>query len=176
MSAENSVPLHTGAVLVEAGLLTWEELRLREERALPGAHSLQRLRRDPYFLSGPDFAEAAGAARWDWDTSKTYLFCAWAQKTLRERFSLPITVEAGPEGARDPDRLWVRYGDREEVCNWKVINRSKWMGAFCIMANRILEPLGVTALELETGGFDTVVCFCKSEYVGRVKEILPVVE
>ncbi|MBM2826858.1 MAG: hypothetical protein HW403_922, partial [Dehalococcoidia bacterium] len=94
MAADAPRPQDTRSLLIKSGILTEDELRLREEQSMkgPAAGGSRLMYRDPYFLSGLDFSEATGAARWDWDVSKTHLFCSWAQKALRDRFCLEVTV------------------------------------------------------------------------------------
>jgi hypothetical protein len=50
------------------------------------------------------------------------------------------------------------------------------MDAFCTIADRLLKPVGVTALALETGWFDTVLCFCWREQAAEVLRWFPEAE
>ncbi len=167
------------SLIITSGIMTTEELQKAYQAALADKRrwhnkGLEKLCRDPYFLSGASLGYPTGAMLWTWDTSQTGGFCEWANRVLSERFGLDVHVEAD-EGS-EPERMWIRYGDQEEVCNWRTINRARWMGAFCIMSNRLLTSLGVLAFELETGGVDTVVAFARAEYLDELKLYLPVVE
>ena len=167
------------SVIIASGIMTPEELGDAYQAALADRtrwHNpkLEALCTDPYFLAGASLGRPTGAMLWAWDTSQTASFCEWASLVLLERFGLDVRIEAdeGPE----PERLWIGFDQREEVCNWRTVNRARWMGAFCIMSNRVLSSLEVLALELETGGFDTVVAFSRAEYLEELRLHLPVVE
>ncbi|MSQ15443.1 MAG: hypothetical protein EXR50_06225 [Dehalococcoidia bacterium] len=167
------------AIIISSGIMTADELEKAYQAALGNekrwrSKGLEELCKDPYFLSGASLSHATGAMLWTWDASQTSSFCDWANHVLSERFGLDAHVEAdeGPV----PERLWIRCGDAEELCNWRTINRARWMGAFCIMSTRLLSNLGVVALELETGGFDTVVAFAWAEYVEKLRLYLPITE
>ncbi len=167
------------SLIIASGIMTPEELGDAYQAALADRtrwHNprLEALCTDPYFLAGASLGRPTGAVLWAWDASKTGSFCEWTSRTLSERFGLEAYIEA--DAGAEPERLWIRHGEHEEVCNWRTINRVKWMGAFCIMSNRLLADLGVMALELETGGFDTVVAFARAIYADKLSLYLPVAE
>lgn len=172
-------PADLPSLITAAGIMTPDEMQEAHSAAVDAPagwrkKDIDALCRDPYFLAGAALGHPTGAMRWEWDASQSQCFCNWANRVLTERFKVEVQLEA--DGGKEPERLWIRCGENEEVCNWRTINRARWMGAFCVMSNRILSGLGVQALELETGGFDTVVAFCRAEYVEALKEYLPVVE
>jgi sirohydrochlorin cobaltochelatase len=75
-----------------------------------------------------------------------------------------------------PQYLLMTLGERQERCDWRYLNQNRWMGAFCTIADRLLRPIGVTALSLETGWFDTVVVFCRSDYAEEILRWFPEAE
>ncbi|TMC24656.1 MAG: sirohydrochlorin chelatase [Chloroflexi bacterium] len=67
-------------------------------------------------------------------------------------------------------------GEQQERCDWRYLNANHWMGAFCTIADRLLSKVGVTALCLETGWFDTVVVFCRSDSAAEIARWFPEAE
>jgi hypothetical protein len=130
----------------------------------------------PYILTAmPGYAPTA-ALRWDWDSSRVREFAAWCKKTLRERFHIDWQIDWEDEEEQQPHYLRMTLGEQQERCDWRYLNQNRWMGAFCTIANRLLNREGLTALCLETGWFDTVVVFCRSSHVEELLNWFPEAE
>jgi len=131
----------------------------------------------PYLLTAQPGHVATGAVRWDWDSHRAHEFATWCMETLQERFGISWQVGCEEEDAQlGPHYLRVTLGGQQERCDWRYLNQNHWMGAFCTIADRLLKPVGVTVLSLETGWFDTVVAFCRSDYAEEILRWFPEAE
>lgn len=164
-------------LIEQAGIMTAAELLQAEAfhlRAMGHPEGPARLvYRNPMVLAGAPGMRPPAALVWRWETERADDFCRWATQVLRERFGLDMRIApaASPEGS-PPEYLEVRGGGREEVCAWSRLNRDRWMGAFCVIVNRVLEPLGVLALALDADE-DVVLCFCLSSYAEALAQRFP---
>lgn len=131
----------------------------------------------PYLLTAMPGHVSTAALRWDWDSHSAQEFARWCMETLRERFGISWRVDCEEEDPQlGPHYLRMTLGERQEHCDWRYLNQNHWMGAFCTIADRLLGPVGVTALSLETGWFDTVVVFCRSDYAEEMLRWFPEAE
>jgi hypothetical protein len=131
----------------------------------------------PYLLTAMPGHVSTAALRWDWDSHSAQEFARWCMETLRERFGISWRVDCEEEDPQlGPHYLRMTLGEQQEYCDWRYLNRNHWMGAFCTIADRLLGPVGVTALSLETGWFDTVVVFCRSDYAEEMLRWFPEAE
>ncbi|MDO8530906.1 MAG: hypothetical protein Q7T26_01870 [Dehalococcoidia bacterium] len=162
-------------LVVEAGVMTDAELRLAEAhrlRATPHSGVLLAYR-SPLVLTGAPESPPTAALLWHWEVGRADDFCRWATQALRQRFGLDVEVTAGePHGEAAPQYVEINGGGRREICDWLRVNRDQWMGAFCAIANRVLEPLGVSALALDADEA-TVLCFCRSSCAERLLQAFP---
>ncbi len=131
----------------------------------------------PYLLTAqPDQASTA-ALRWDWDSHRAHELAAWCMETLHERFGIIWQVDCEEEDAQlGPHYLRLTLGEQQERCDWHYLNQNHWMGAFCTIADRLLKSVGITALNLETGWFDTVVAFCRINHAEEILRWFPEAE
>jgi sirohydrochlorin cobaltochelatase len=131
----------------------------------------------PYLLTAmPDHASTA-ALRWDWDSHSAHEFARWCMETLRERFEISWRVDCEEDDPQlGPHYLCMTLGEQQERCDWRYLNQNHWMGAFCTIADRLLRSVGVTVLSFETGWFDTVVAFCRSNYAEEMLRWFPEAE
>ncbi len=119
----------------------------------------------PYVLTAMPGHTPTAALRWDFDSRRAHEFATWCMATLRERFGISWQIECEDEDAQlGPHYLRITLDEHQERCDWRYLNQNHWMGAFCTIADRLLEPMGLTALSLETGWFDTVILFCRSSH------------
>jgi sirohydrochlorin cobaltochelatase len=125
----------------------------------------------PYLLTAMPGQPPTTAFRWAFESQHAREFADWCTTALRERLGInwQIVYEEEDE-QKGPQSLCIIQGKRQERCDWRYLNQSHWMGAFCTIANRLLEPMGITALCLETGWFDTVIVFCRKQYEGELLE------
>ena len=144
----------------------------------------------PYLLTAMPGQPPTTAFRWEFDSHRTREFADWCTTALRERFGINWQIvyeetdverdKPNPYAPRDggkPDPyLCIIQGEHQERCDWRYLNQSHWMGAFCTIANRLLEPMGITALCLETGWFDTVIVFCRKQYAEELLNWFPEAE
>jgi hypothetical protein len=72
-----------------------------------------------------------------------------------------------------PQSLRILHNGQQAQCDWRYLNPNHWLGAFCTIANCLLEPTGLTALCLETGWFDTVIVFCHNHAVEELLTWFP---
>lgn len=123
----------------------------------------------PYVLTGAPDAPETGALRWDWDMREVERFAGWCERALATRFGVTWQVrgQSAIPGA-DAEYLLLTRDGQTERCDWRYLNQHRWAGAFCAIAERLLRPVGVAALELETGWFDVVICFCAATSADEV--------
>ncbi|MEK7681843.1 MAG: hypothetical protein AAB369_03350 [Chloroflexota bacterium] len=169
-------------LVVEAGVMTDAELRLAEAHrlratplrgAVPAPCGALLAYRSPLVLTGAPESSPTAALLWRWEVDRADDFRRWATQALRQRFGLDVEVTVGePQGGAAPRYLEISGGGRREICDWLRVNRDQWMGAFCAIANRVLEPLGVSALALDADEA-TVLCFCRSSCAGRLLQVFP---
>lgn len=147
----------------DGALAAWEPVLGRRGTG-PGEAVLS-----PYVLTGAPGRTETAALRWDWDISRTGAFAGWCERALATRFSIAWQVRGEPGDRCDaPEYLVLSREGQSERCDWRYLNAHRWAGAFCTIADRLLRPVGVTALELETGWFDVVICFCAAECADEV--------
>lgn len=128
----------------------------------------------PYVLTAMPGHTPTAALRWDFDSRRAHEFATWCIATLRERFGISWQIECEDEDAQlGPHYLRITLDEHQERCNWRYLNQNHWMGAFCTIADRLLEPMGLTALSLETGWFDTVILFCRSSHAEAILSWFP---
>jgi hypothetical protein len=72
--------------------------------------------------------------------------------------------------------LYILQDGQQEQCDWRYLNESRWMGAFCTIANRLLASTDITALCLETGWLDTVLVFSHKYAVQELLNWFPQAE
>ncbi len=131
----------------------------------------------PYLLTAQPGHVSTAALRWDWDSHRAHEFSRWCIETLHERFGISWRVDCEEEDAQlGPHYLRMTLGEQQERCDWRYLNQNHWMGAFCTIADRLLRSIGVTALSLETGWFDTVVAFCRNDYAEEMLRWFPEAE
>jgi sirohydrochlorin cobaltochelatase len=131
----------------------------------------------PYILTAIPGQPPTAALRWDFDSRRHREFADWCVTVLRERFGIIWQIEYENEDAQlGPPSLRILQDGRQEQCDWRYLNQSHWMGAFCTIANRLLEPMGITTLCLETGWFDTVVVFCRKNAAEELLNWFPEAE
>lgn len=131
----------------------------------------------PYLLTAQPGHVFTAALRWEWDSQRAHEFATWCMEALHERFGISWRVDCEQEDAqRGPHYLRMTLGEQQERCDWRYLNQNHWMGAFCTIADRLLRPVGVTVLSLETGWFDTVVAFCRSDYAEEMLRWFPEAE
>ena len=131
----------------------------------------------PYILTAIPGQPPTAALRWDFDSCRHHEFADWCISVLRERFGITWQIEYENEDAQlGPQSLRILQDGRQEQCDWRYLNQSHWMGAFCTIANRLLEPMGITTLCLETGWFDTVVVFCRKNAAEELLNWFPEAE
>jgi sirohydrochlorin cobaltochelatase len=152
-----------------AGIMDMQEIR----DALAAWQSKHKAQIDtpltPYILTAKSGHTPTAALRWDFDSRRAHEFAAWCMATLRERFGISWQIECEDEDAQlGPHYLRITLGEHQERCDWRYLNQNHWMGAFCTIADRLLEAVGLTALSLETGWFDTVVLFCRSSHAEEI--------
>lgn len=115
----------------------------------------------PYVLTGAPGEPETAALRWDWDTRKVDWFARWCERALAGRFGVTWQVRGDNlTSGGDAEYLLLTRDGQTERCDWRYLNQHRWAGAFCAIAERLLRPVGIAALELETGWFDVVICFC----------------
>jgi sirohydrochlorin cobaltochelatase len=162
--------------IVGAGIMDAQEAReafsaLRSERKLHSAVL------PPYILTAMPGHAPTAALRWDWDSQRAREFAEWCMQALRQRFHIDWQIDwEGEEGKKEPHYLRMTLDEQQERCDWRYLNQNRWMGAFCTIANRLLNPKGLTVLSLETGWFDTVVVFCRSSHVEALLNWFPEAE
>lgn len=163
------------ACLVQAGILRPEEGQLLTSQPWQYISAAEAL--SPSLLTRLPGQGTPAALRWEWDCRRAAEFAAWAMAALQERFSITWRIEGEEEDLQlGPRYLRLHLGAREERCDWRYLNQHRWMEAFCTIANRLLEPVRVTALDLETGWFDTIVCFCWRDQVEALLRWFPEAE
>lgn len=162
--------------IVNAGIMDGQEIR----EAFSALRSERKVRSDalpPYILTAMPGHEPTAALRWDWDSSRASEFAEWCMQTLRQRFQIDWQIDwEGEEETQGPHYLHMTLGEQQERCDWRYLNQSRWMGAFCTIANRLLNQKGLTVLSLETGWFDTVVVFCRSSQAEELLNWFPEAE
>jgi hypothetical protein len=128
----------------------------------------------PYLLTAMPGQPPTAALRWDFDSSRVREFADWCTTVLRERFGITWQIVYEDEDVQlGPPSLRILQNGLQEQCDWRYLNQSHWIGAFCTIANRLLEPAGITALSLETGWFDTVIVFCRRNYAEELLNWFP---
>lgn len=160
--------------VTEAGIMNVHELT----EALASWQSQQTKPTPPPYvlLALPGHAPTA-ALRWDWKSSHAHEFTTWCMDAVQERFGISWQVEYEDEDAHlGPHYLRMILDRQQEQCDWQYLNQSHWMGAFCTIANRLLNAVGLTALSLETGWFDTIVVFCRKSHAEEVLYWFPEAE
>ena len=131
----------------------------------------------PYILTAMPGQPLTAALRWDFDSRRFHEFADWCITVLRERFDITWQIEYEDEDAQlGPQALRILQDGQQERCDWQYLNQSHWMGAFCTIANRLLEPMGITTLCLETGWFATVVVFCRKSVAEELLSWFPEAE
>lgn len=128
----------------------------------------------PYLLTAMSGRPPTAALRWDFDSRRIREFADWCTTVLRERFGITWQIVYEDEDVQlGPPSLRILQNGLQEQCDWRYLNQSHWIGAFCTIANRLLEPAGITALSLETGWFDTVIVFCRKNYAEELLNWFP---
>jgi hypothetical protein len=162
--------------IVDAGVMDAQEIR----EALSALRSGRKVRSDvlpPYLLTAMPGHAPTAALRWDWDSKRAHEFAEWCMHTLRQRFHVDWQIDWEDENEQQgPHYLRMMLGEQQERCDWRYLNQNRWMGAFCTIANRLLNPQGLTVLSLETGWFDTVVVFCRSSHAEALLHWFPEAE
>jgi sirohydrochlorin cobaltochelatase len=131
----------------------------------------------PYLLTAMPGEPSTTAFRWAFESQRAREFADWCTTALRERLGINWQIVYEDEDEQQgPQSLCIIQGERQERCDWRYLNQSHWMGAFCTIANRLLEPMGITALCLETGWFDTVIVFCRKQYAEELLTWFPEAE
>lgn len=131
----------------------------------------------PYLLTAQPGHAPTAARRWDWDSHGAHEFTQWCMVTLREHFGITWQIDCEEEDSQlGPHYLLMTLGEQQERCDWRYLNQNHWIGAFCTIADRLLRPVGVTVLSLETGWFDTVISFCRSDYAEEILRWFPEAE
>jgi sirohydrochlorin cobaltochelatase len=131
----------------------------------------------PYILTAMPGQPPTAALRWDFDSCRVRQFADWCTTVLRERFGITWQIVYEDEDAQlGPQSLCIIQDGRQEQCDWRYLNQNHWIGAFCTIANRLLEPAGISALSLETGWFDTVIVFCRKHYAEELLNWFPEAE
>ena len=162
--------------VVDAGIMTLGEVE-------PAVQDWYRKRKawtkvpPPYLLTAVPGQPATSALRWDWQEKNVQEFIVWCHQVLHERFGIDLQIMAEAEEDQSvPRYLRMQLGEQQERCDWLYLNQNRWIGAFCTIIERMLLPLGVTALSLETGWFDTVLVFCRTAHVEEITRWFPEVE
>lgn len=162
--------------IVGAGVMDAQEIR----EAFSALRSERKVHSDvlpPYILTAMPGHAPTAALRWDWDSSRAREFAEWCVQTLLQRFGIDWRIDwVGEEEQQGPHYLHMTLGEQQERCDWRYLNQNRWMGAFCTIANRLLNQKGLTVLSLETGWFDTVVVFCRSSYAEELFNWFPEAE
>lgn len=139
----------------------------------------------PEFLTWPLSALPPPGLLWTWRVEQADAFCHWASACLRRRFGATASVAPVRDDAGMVEFVEVRAMSSApnegaeppvapvSITDWRRLNRLRWMGSFCVMANRVLLPLGVQAIELGTGGEDTVVAFCRPPWADTLEAYFP---
>ncbi len=160
-----------------AGIMDRQEItaaltaRQRKKKAQPDMALM------PYILTAMPGQPPTAALRWEFDSRRAHEFADWCTTALRERFGINWRMVCEEEDAQlGPQSLCIIQGEHQERCDWRYLNQSHWMGAFCTIADRLLEPLGIMALCLETGWFDTVILFCRKKYAEELLNWFPEAE
>jgi len=131
----------------------------------------------PYLLTAQPGHTSTAALRWDWDSHRAHEFAQWCMETLQKRFGISWQVDCEEEDPQlGPQYLRMTLGEQQERCDWRYLNQNHWMGAFCTTADRLLRPVGITALCLETGWFDMVIAFCRHDYAEEILRWFPEAE
>ena len=131
----------------------------------------------PYLLTAAPGQPPTAALRWDWDGQSAHAFADWCMQTLQERFDINWRVDCEEDDPQlGPHYLRMMLGEQNERCDWRYLNQNHWMGAFCTIADRLLKPVGITALSLETGWFDTVIVFCRNTSADELLRWFPEAE
>src|SRR5207302_876167 len=151
--------------------LTVQQSKQRKKQAQPDMALM------PYILTAMPGQSPTAALRWDFDSRRVCEFVDWCTTALRERFGINWQiVYEGEDVQLGPQSLRILQDGLQEQCDWRYLNQNHWMGAFCTIANRLLEPSGITALCLETGWFDTVIVFCRKNYAEELLNWFPEAE
>ena len=151
--------------------LTVQQGKQRKKQAQPDMALM------PYILTAMPGQSPTAALRWDFDSRRVREFADWCTTVLRERFGINWQiVYEGEDVQLGPQSLRILQDGLQEQCDWRYLNQNHWMGAFCTIANRLLEPAGITALCLETGWFDTVIVFCRKNYAEELLNWFPEAE
>lgn len=164
--------------IINAGIMNRQEITA----ALTAQQEKQRNKKTdtapmPYILTAMPGQLLTAALRWDFDSRRFHEFADWCITVLRERFDITWQIEYEDEDAQlGPQALRILQDGQQERCDWQYLNQSHWMGAFCTIANRLLEPMGITTLCLETGWFDTVVVFCRKSVAEELLSWFPEAE
>ena len=123
----------------------------------------------PYVLTGPPGGPETAALRWDWDMRRVTAFASWCERALAERFGVSWQAQGkSVVNGGVAEFLLLTLDGQTEQCDWRYLNTHRWAGAFCAIAERLLRPRGIAALELETGWFDVVICFCSTTSADEV--------
>lgn len=164
------------ACVTTAGILNEEEI-IAALTHWQRTSSGQRGVPPPYLLTALPSHAPTAALRWDWNSRRDREFVQWCMETLQKHFGINWHIDCEEENAQlGPRYLLMTREAQQERCDWRYLNQNRWMGAFCTIANRLLQPVGVTALSLETGWFDTVIVFCRSDSVEEILRWFPEAE
>ena len=160
-----------------AGIMDMQEI----SDALAAWQSKRKAQADtpltPYILTARPGHTPTAALRWDFDSRRASEFATWCMAALREHFGISWQIDCAEKDAQlGPRYLHMTLGEQQERCDWRYLNQSHWMGAFCTIADRLLESMGLTALSLETGWFDTVVLFCRRSHAEEILRWFPEAE
>ncbi|GAC1360065.1 MAG: hypothetical protein NVS2B12_29110 [Ktedonobacteraceae bacterium] len=168
-----------GACVTNAGIMSMQEFTdaLASWR---GERDMLSSTPPPYILTAQPGKTPTAALRWDWDGRRAHDFAAWCVLCLRERFAVQWSITYEDDDARmahtGPRYLRLELDGQQERCDWRYLNQSHWMGAFCTIADRLLNPGGLTAVSLETGWFDTVIVFCRKSHAAELLDWFPEAE
>jgi sirohydrochlorin cobaltochelatase len=162
--------------VVAAGVMTRQEITGALANWL-SKRQAQETTPSPYILTALPAQVPTTALRWQWESQRASDFAAWCVKVLHDRFGVDMHIDVEEEDTKEgPHYLRMRVGERQERCDWRYLNQTHWMGAFCTIIDRLLEPMGLTALALETGWFDSIVVFCRRQYAPELLRWFPEVE
>jgi hypothetical protein len=153
---------------ITAALTAWQKKRRNKQAEM----ALM-----PYILPAMPGQPPTAALRWDFDSRRARDFANWCMTALRERFGITWQIEYKDEDVQlGPPFLYILQDGQQEQCDWRYLNESRWMGAFCTIANRLLASTDITALCLETGWLDTVLVFSHKYAVQELLNWFPQAE
>ena len=148
------------AIVTKAGIMNAEEFNASFAVWCEDVRECREDTLSPAVLTGAPGTITA-ALQWNWDCDQADTFAAWCMAVVQTRFGITWHVSSEePQGENGPLYVRLERDGMVERCDWQYLHRHRWAGAFCTIAQRLLHPVGVTVLDLETGWFDVVICFC----------------